>query len=148
MIDVSQILKIFHAKMVPIVRTRLGNPSSPRAVESTTSLPHFRKGARLADSPLHQEHPRHQTMRDEYADARAIVLAKQSPETLVESTDAVVSIGSGFAIGDPVEEMSIFGPFMPHPLHLRRGRLKVAEVLLAQTWLFVDLDGVSCKGGG
>ncbi len=85
-------------------------------------------------------------MRDEYTDARAIVLAELSPETLVEAADPIVRVGRGFAVRDAVEEMAVVGSFLPHLLHRGRGRLKVAKVLLAQARFLVDLDRMSAEG--
>ncbi len=98
--------------------------------------------------PLHEKHARHEAVRHQHAHAGEVVFAEGAPQRLVEAADAVVGVGGGLAVGDAVEEVAVVGPFLPHPFHLGRAGLEVAEVLLAQPGFFVYLDGVAGERGG
>jgi len=71
---------------------------------------------------------------------REIHIPELPPQTLVEPRHAIVRIGGGLPIRDAIEEMSIIRPLLPHALHLRRTRLEIAKVLLAQPRLLPYFD--------
>lgn len=86
-------------------------------------------------------------MSDQHAHAGKVFLAKESPQALVKATDAVISICSALSVWNPVEEVSVVGTLLPHSFHFGRAWLEVAEVLLAQTRLLENLNGVARKRG-
>jgi hypothetical protein len=98
--------------------------------------------------PLHEEDPRHQTMRDQDAHTWKVVVTELSPQALVEAAHPVVCIGRTLAIRYAVEEMPVIGPLLPHALHFCRAWLEVAKVLFSQPRLFVDGDLVAWEGRG
>jgi hypothetical protein len=106
---------------------------------------HFVSLCRKRNSPLHQEYPRHQAVCDEHAYAWKVLLAKASPQALVESTHSVVRICRTFAIRDAVEEVSVVRSLLPHALHLATTWLEIAKVLFPQPRLFVNLDGIPAE---
>jgi hypothetical protein len=87
-------------------------------------------------------------MCDQDAHAGKVLVAKLSPQALVEATDAVVCIGSTLAVGNAIEEVAVVGALLPHALHFGGTWLEVAKVLLAQAGLFEDLDLVTGEGRG
>lgn len=87
-------------------------------------------------------------MRNQNAYAREVLLAKQSPQALVEAADAVVCICGALSVGDAVEEVAVVGALLPHPLHFSRTWLEISKVLLPQPGLLEDLNLVTWKGGG
>lgn len=95
--------------------------------------------------PFHQEDAGHEAVGDEDADAGEVVFPEQPPQGLIEAADPVVGIRSRLPVGDPVEEVPVVCPLLPHALHLGGTWLEVAKVLLAQPGLLVHLDGVSGK---
>jgi hypothetical protein len=99
-------------------------------------------------SPLHEEHARHQAVRDQDAHAGEVLVAELPPQALVEAADAVVCIGSTLAVGDAVEEVAVVSALLPHALHLGGAWLEVAKVLLAQARLLEDLDLVAGERRG
>jgi hypothetical protein len=101
-----------------------------------------------AHSPLHEEDPRHQAMRDQDADAGEVLVAELSPQTLVEATNSVVCVCSALTVGYAVEEVAVVGSLLPHALHFGGAWLEVAKVLLAQAGLLEDLDLVAGEGRG
>ena len=89
-------------------------------------------------SPFHQEDPRHQAMCNQDTHTRKVVVAKRSPQALIEATDSVVRICRTLAIWYAVEEVTVVCPLLPHSLHFGRAWLEVAKVLFSQTRLFED----------
>jgi hypothetical protein len=79
--------------------------------------------------PFHEKDSRHQSMSDQHAYTGKVLVAKLSPQALVEATDSVVCISSTLAIWYPIEEVTIIRPFLPHALHFRRTWLEVSKVL-------------------
>lgn len=98
--------------------------------------------------PLHQKHPRHQPVRDEHTHAGEVLVPEAPEQRLVEAAHPIVRVGRALAVRDPVEEMSVISPLLPHPLHGARARLEVAKVLFAQARLFPDFYGVAGEWGG
>ena len=98
--------------------------------------------------PLHEEDAGHKAVGDEDAHAGKVVLAKLTPQALVEAADAVVGVGGALAVGDPVEEVAVVGALLPHAFHLGAAWLEVAKVLLAEAGLLVDFDVGAAEGGG
>lgn len=84
-------------------------------------------------------------MRNKHTDARKVRLAKTPPQTLIEPTDPIIRIRRTLAIRYAVEEVSVVGPLLPHPLHLATTWLKVTKVLFPQSGLLIHLDGMSAK---
>lgn len=57
--------------------------------------------------PFHEEDARHEAVGDEHADGGEGVRGEAAPEGVVEAAHAVVGVGGGFAVGDPVEEVAL-----------------------------------------
>lgn len=87
-------------------------------------------------------------MRDKHADTRKVILPKLTPQALIKATDAIIRIRRTLPIRNPIKEVPIICPLLPHPLHLSGTGLEVAKVLLPQSGLFVDLDARASEGGG
>ena len=102
----------------------------------------------VACSPLHEKNSRHQAMCDQDAHAGKVVIAKGSPQALIEATDSVVGIGRALPIRDAVEEVAVVCPLLPHALHFEGAWLEVAKVLLAQPRFFENGDFVAWEGRG
>ena len=84
-------------------------------------------------------------MRDQHAHAWKVLLAKASPQALIEPTHSVVRIRRTLAIRNTIEEVSVVRPLLPHALHLATTWLEIAKVLFPQPGLFVDLDGIPAE---
>lgn len=87
-------------------------------------------------------------MSDQNGDAGKVLVPELPPHALVEATDSIVRIGGALAVGYSIEEVTVVCPLPPHALHLRRTGLEIAEVLLSQPGLFVELDLGPAEGGG
>ena len=103
-------------------------------------------GRARRDSPFHEEDPGHQAVGDQDAHTWEVVVAKRSPQALVETAHPVVGICRTLAVGYAVEEVAVVRTLLPHALHLCRAWLEVAKVLLSQPRLFEDGDLVAGKG--
>jgi hypothetical protein len=86
---------------------------------------------------------REKGMHTQNTNTRTILLSELPPKTLIETTYAIIRIRRTLPIWNPVKEMAIIRPLLPHPLHLRTTWLEIAEILLSQTRLFVDFDTVA-----
>jgi hypothetical protein len=68
--------------------------------------------------PLHEKNSTHEAVSDKDADAGKIIIAKLSPETLVEAANSIVGIRCRLAVWDAIEKVTIICTFLPHSLHL------------------------------
>lgn len=60
--------------------------------------------------PFHEEDARHEAVGHEHANGGEGVGFEAAPEGVVEAAHAVVGVGGGFAVGDPVEEVTLNRP--------------------------------------
>lgn len=84
-------------------------------------------------------------MCDQHAHAGKVLLAKASPQALIEPAHSVVRIRRTLAVRNAVEEVSVVRPLLPHALHFAATWLEIAKVLFSQPRLFVHLDGMSAE---
>lgn len=81
-------------------------------------------------------------MRNQHQHTWKIRISKLSPQTLIEPGDAIIRISRTLSIRNPIKEMTIRRPLMPHPRHLIRARLEISKILLSEAWFFIDFDFV------
>lgn len=84
-------------------------------------------------------------MCNENQNAGKVLIGKLPPKALIKPTHTIIRIRRRLPIRYPIKEVSVRRPLMPHPLHLSRARLKIAEILFADPRLLVNLDLVCIR---